>query len=61
MNDVDDPLFRLVVGVGDKINDLFMLNTKTGLRAFNQNASGLTGCISGDRDQYIEGIFSLGA
>ena len=34
VNDVDDPLLCLVVGIGDKIDDLLMFNAKTGARAF---------------------------
>jgi hypothetical protein len=33
-DDVDDPLLCLVVGVGDKVNDLLMFNPKTGAFAF---------------------------
>jgi hypothetical protein len=34
MDDVDDPLLRLVVGVGDKVDNLLTFNAKTGARAF---------------------------
>lgn len=32
VDNVNNPLFRLVVGVRDQINDLFMLNAKTSTR-----------------------------
>jgi len=48
MDDVDDTLLRLVVGVGDKVDDLLMFDTKSGTCAFNQNGSGLAGRINGD-------------
>jgi hypothetical protein len=48
VDDVDDPLLRLVVGVGDKVDDLLMFNAKTLARAFHQNGSGLPGRVSGD-------------
>jgi hypothetical protein len=34
VNDVDDSLLCLVIGVGDKIDDLLMFNAKTAARAF---------------------------
>jgi hypothetical protein len=34
VDDVDDPLLCLMIGVGDQINEFFMLNVKTGARAF---------------------------
>jgi hypothetical protein len=48
VDDVDDPLLCLVVGVSDKIDDLLMFNAKTGARGFRQNGSGLAGRVSGD-------------
>jgi hypothetical protein len=48
VDDVDDPLLRPVVGVGDKVDDLLMFNAKTGARAFRQNGSSLAGRVSGD-------------
>ena len=33
VNDVDNSLLRLMVGIGDKVDDLFMFNAKTGARA----------------------------
>jgi hypothetical protein len=35
VNHVNDPLFRLVVGVSDEVDDLSMFNAKTGPRAFH--------------------------
>jgi hypothetical protein len=34
VDNVDDPLLRPVVGVGNKVDDLLMFNAKTGARAF---------------------------
>ena len=51
VNDVDDPLFRLAVGVSDKINDLLMFNAKAGARTFCQNHSGLASRVGGHRKE----------
>jgi hypothetical protein len=48
MDDVDDPLLRLVVSVGDKVDNLLVFNAKTGARAFPENGPGLAGCVSSD-------------
>ena len=34
VDDLDDPLLRLVIGTGDKVDDLLMFNAKTSARAF---------------------------
>ena len=34
VDDLDDPLLRLAVGISDKIDDLLMFNPKTSARAF---------------------------
>ena len=54
VDDVDDALFRLVVRIGDQVDELFMFNAKTGARTFGQNGSGLTGCINSDRKHCIK-------
>ena len=55
MDHVDDPLFCLMVGVRDKIDELLMFNAKTGARAFNENGAGLAGGINGNRKKRVEG------
>jgi hypothetical protein len=35
MDDVNDPLLCLVVGVCDEVDDLLMFNAKTSARAFH--------------------------
>jgi hypothetical protein len=48
VDDVDNPLLCLMVGIGDKVDDLLMFNAKTIACAFRQNGSGLAGRVSGD-------------
>ena len=35
VDDIDNPLLRLVIGVGNKVDGLLMFNTKTRARAFS--------------------------
>jgi len=48
VNNIDNSLLRPVIGVGDKIDGLFMFNAKTGAGAFFENGSSLAGRLSGD-------------
>jgi hypothetical protein len=48
VDDVDNPLLCLMVGIGDKVDYLLMFNAKTVARAFRQNGSSLAGRVSGD-------------
>ncbi len=46
VDDVDNPLLRLAIRVGDKIDELFMLDMKPGARTFLKNSSALASRIS---------------
>ena len=54
MDDIDDPLLRPVIGVGDEVDDLFVFNAKAGARTFRQNGSSLPCCVSSDGGEPIE-------
>lgn len=52
---VDDPLFRLMVGISDKVEELLVFNANTAARAFDENGAGLAGRINGNRKERVEG------
>jgi hypothetical protein len=55
VDDIDNALLRLAVCVGDKVDDLFVFNTKPGACESHEDGPCLLGCVNGDRDEDVEG------
>ena len=54
MDDINDALLRPVIGIGDEVDDVFVLNAKASARTFTQNGSSLARRVSGDGGESIE-------
>jgi hypothetical protein len=59
MDDIDYPLLRPVIGVGDKVDDVFVFNAKAVARTFSQNGSSLASRVRGDGGKPIKWDFLI--